>query len=483
MGEAELKQIVKDKKLTGFYANVLHPAARAFEVIERGGVCVDMEKYKLLEADLLAELKQLTTVGIQLMGGRLYAKYMDLSKPGGINLTHPGLLRDLFFSKAGYDLKPLMLTKGGEDGKGPKLPSTALEHLLMFKDHKEAAPFVALMEDFGSTAKTLSTYVYGFQEYIRSDGRLHPSYYLHRGNRDDNEGGTVTGRLSARDPAFQTIPKHTKWGKRIRECFCAPPGYLVLERDYSQGELRVVACIANEANMIAAYLAGMDLHAKTGAAILEISYDEMMVLKKSDKAKYDEARQNAKPANFGYLYGQFPEGFARFAALNYGIVFSVAQAEDIRNKFFGAYPGLVDFHEDSKKRAHDFKKVVSPLGRARNLPLIDSKNYMVMLSAERMAINSPVQSTLADMVCWAAGIEWAMGGYKEAPCFGNVHDASYDYLPEDSWEKHAKRKKDVMENLPFEKVGWHPQLPFPVDCKVGPNMGLLKEVKWTAMAA
>src|SRR6185295_9889753 len=116
--------------------------------------------------------------------------------------------------------------------------------------------------------------VIGFLEHLRSDGRFHPSYFLYVGDRHDkDEGGAKTGRLSCKAPAFQTIPKHTKWAKRIRRCFPAPPGYVVVERDYSQGELRVIACIADETNMIAAYRQGKDLHAKTAGPFRGYDYD------------------------------------------------------------------------------------------------------------------------------------------------------------------------------------------------------------------
>ena len=104
-----------------------------------------------------------------------------------------------------------------------------------------------------SAAKTLSTFVEGFLRYLRPDGRLHPGYMLFHGgfgDDEDDESGTVTGRLSAKEPAFQTLPKKTKWAKRLRECYPAPPGKVVVVIDYRQGELKVVACFAPEPTMI-----------------------------------------------------------------------------------------------------------------------------------------------------------------------------------------------------------------------------------------
>ena len=168
----------------------------------------------------------MTTAARSIIGGRIVAKHNDPDNRGGLNLTKASLLVDFMFSPMGLNLKPQMTTeKSGA-------PSTALEHLMMFKDVPEAAEFVGLLKNYSSAAKTLQTYVYGFQKHIRSDGNFHPTFFLMSNARDDDGGGsgTVTGRLSARDPAFQTIPKHTKWAKKLRRCVPAPP------RDARAGE-------------------------------------------------------------------------------------------------------------------------------------------------------------------------------------------------------------------------------------------------------
>jgi len=473
VSEEMKKLLLKDKKLTDFYVHVLHPSARAFEVIERGGIFIDMEAYNQLEFDLNKEIEALVKEAKGVIGGRLYAKHMNPEVVGGINLKKASLLFDFMFSNTGLGLKPKMFTeKSGE-------PSSTLEHMLMFKDVPEAKPFVDLLDRYGSATKTLSTYVTGFKEHIRSDGKFHPSYFLHAANKreKDEKGGTVTGRLSANSPAIQTVPKHTIWGKRIRRIFNTPPGWLMAEQDYSQGELRVVACIADEATMIQAYREKKDLHVLTGSGIVGMTYDEVIALKETDPDRYDAIRQPGKPANFGLLYGQFPEGFQVYAANNYGVELTLAQATEIREKFFKTYPGLVTYHNTTKAFAHKHGFVRSPLGRIRHLPLINSKNGGIKNGEERKAINSPVQATLSDMMIWAFALEHQQGGFKEAPAFAAIHDAGYSYLPEDNWEKHAIRKQEIMENLPFEKLGWKPQLKFIADTKVGKNMGDLYDLK------
>ena len=474
----EKAELLKDPALTSFYINILHPAARAFEMVERGGILVDREAYRELEADLQKEAAELVYKAKQIVGGRIVAKHADADKVGGMNLTKPSMLEDFMFSPMGLNLKPKMWTAGGKEGTGKKAPSTSLDHMKMFADVPEAAEFVALLSNYSSTSKTLSTYVTGFLKHLRSDGRYHPSYYFFAGNKDEGEGGTNTGRLSCRDPAFQTLPKHTKWAKALRRCFPAPPGYLVMERDYSQGELRVVACIANELNMIEAYRKGMDLHAATSGRFAGYSYEEMMELKKADKDKYDSLRQLGKAGNFGLLYGMGVDGFHAYAMNNYGVKdLTLEGAGQFRNGFFETYPGLVEYHKNYKAMAKQHGQVYSPLGRIRHLPMINSQNQQERALAERQSINAPVQSTLSDLLIWAIAEEHTMGLSAIAPSFGACHDAAYSYLPEDNVDALVQQHIDVMENLPFHKIGWNPQLKFIADAKIGPDMASLKDWK------
>jgi DNA polymerase I-like protein with 3'-5' exonuclease and polymerase domains len=436
------KELLQDPELTRFYVTILHPASRAFEQIEQGGIVVDLPKFKELKADLELEQHRLIKKAHGILGGRIVAKHYDSSRIGGLNLTKASLLKDFMFSPMGLNLKPKLFCEK-DDKEGNKVPSTALEHLEMFADHPDAKDFVQLIAEYGSVTKTYTTYVVGFMEHIRSDGRMHPTYFLFAGNRDEGEGGAVTGRLSAVDPAFQcmvgetevltdhgyerldkivalygggrkvkthtgewksvigvykngvqevfrittdsgkqitctenhpvltdsgwvktsdlsvgcgilthrkirakseqeefqkeqvicieclgyretfdltikdshsfiangivvhnTLPKHTTWAKRIRQCYTAPPGYVVLERDYGQGELRVIACLANCLPMIEVYKQNKDLHVKTAAGAAKMSYEEVKALEITNLPLYEEIRQKGKAGNFGLAITQ-----------------------------------------------------------------------------------------------------------------------------------------------------------------------------------
>jgi DNA polymerase I-like protein with 3'-5' exonuclease and polymerase domains len=479
--KAMTAELLADPAATAFYVNILHPAARAFEEVEQGGVLVDMDAYKELEADLLSDMTTHVKKAKAMMGGRLCIKHHDPKQELGLNLTKASLLKDFMFSPMGLNLKPKMMTeKSGE-------PSTAMEHLLMFEDDPAAKEFVSIIKAYASASKTMSTYVRGFQKHIRSDGKFHPSYWFFVGKKDEDEGGTNTGRLSCKDPAFQTIPKHTAWGKRIRRCFPAPPGYVVCERDYSQGELKVIACVANEENMIQAYLQDMDLHSLTAGPFRGYEYEDMMAMKAMEDTNpelfhlFEEIRQLGKAGNFGLIYGMGADGFYDYAINNYGVKnFFRSDADKFRTGFFLRYPQLPDYHDEYKKFARKNGFVRSPLGRVRHLPLINSPMQDIRAKAERQAINAPIQGTLSDMLLWSAAIAQANGWTEVCPAFGAIHDALYNYIPEDNVEMYVKRELDSMQNLPFHKVGWKPRLVFTADAKIGKNMADLKKLKLAA---
>lgn len=480
VSEVMKRDLLADPQLTAFYVNILHPAARAFERLERSGVLVDQQKMDALEADLNTEALKLVHRAKQIYGGRLVAKHADDEKAGGMNITKASLITEFMFSKSGLNLTPIDFTPK-PDKYGNKKPSTSMDHILKFKDVPEAQELVSLLKDYGSLTKTLSTYVVGFRKHLRSDGRFHPSFWFFAGDKDEGEGGTNTGRLSCKDPAIQTVPVHTVWAQRILECYIAPPGYVIGGRDYSQGELRVIACIAGEPTMIEAYRQGMDLHLITAAKVSGRTYDEMLALKKVDKHLFSELRSMAKPLNFGLIYLISPSGLQMYAELSYGVKFSLSQAQEYYDQFFDLYPGISAYHEFQKKWVKKHKSVRSPLGRIRHLPLIDSPRKDIRAQQERRSVNAPTQSTLSDMMLWSfAECEVQMSeAYDQGwiQPFSAIHDAGYDYLLEDKAEELIKQQVEIMENLPFHKVGWSPSLTFKADAKLGPNMGDMEELK------
>ncbi len=289
-----------------------------------------------------------------------------------------------------------------------------------------------------------------------------------------------TGRLAFKGPAMQTNPKHTVWAPILRKGYPAPPGYVFVQWDYSQGELRVMACVANETTMIQAYKNGIDMHLKTGAELNGYTLKEATKMFNSDdpalKAKAGKIRQGGKAGNFGLIYGISPEGYVIYAQSTYEVIITLAEASFQQEAFFDLYPGVVDYHNEYKAMAHAGRFVQSPLGRVRHLPLINSSNFGVRNQAQRQAINSPIQSTLSDMTCLAFAEFKKKHGYNQECLFCLMtHDSLGAYVLEDRVDYWIPEVKEIMENLPLtEYFGWKPQLEFVVDAEMGETLADLK---------
>ena len=273
-----------------------------------------------------------------------------------------------------------------------------------------------------------------------------------------------------------TVPKHSYWGKRLRECIVAPDGHVIVARDYSQGELKVAACWAGEQKMLQAYLNKIDLHVLTAATVNSMTYEEAMHLKGVDEAAFKMLRQNGKAGNFGLIYGMQAYGFMMYAEAVYGVKLTLEQAEAMRDAFFNLYPGLPYWHDRQIIEAQTNGTVRSPLGRLRHLPNINSPIKAVRKKAQNQAINSPIQATLVDMMWWSMAIIEEERPALLTPC-GQIHDQGLWYVPEDEVDDALLYSGQVMEDLPFEKsFGWKPELKFTTDAEVGLNLAELAEV-------
>jgi len=273
-----------------------------------------------------------------------------------------------------------------------------------------------------------------------------------------------------------TVPKHSYWGKRLRECIIAPKGKLICAVDYSQGELKVAACWGQEQQMITAYKNGVDLHALTAATTNAMTYEEAMNLKKMDRPAYEQLRQRGKAGNFGLLYGMGAYGFMMYADAVYGVKVEIEEAEAMRDAFFDLYPGLKAWHSRQIMEAQQTGMVRSPLGRTRRLHNIYSPIKKTRSTSERQAINSPIQGTLVDMMWWSMGLIEEQQPDLLVP-FAQIHDQGLWYVDENDPMKALGFAVETMENLPFkEKFDWEPELQFTVDGELGLNLAGLEKV-------
>lgn len=488
-------QLVKDAALARFYTKLLHRANRAFERVENRGVLVDLEAYRKLADELGTKDGDTGYIAdkrrefLELLPPRVLAKYRDNPSP-----TRPNLISDAFFdassswtggSKAGLRLKPIKWIANVDRKTQLPVPSTSSKHLARFWHVEKARPLIQCLADYNAACKTRDTYVDGFLEHLKPDSRFHPFYFLFKGVLDDNdeEGGANTGRTSCKNPAWQTLPKHTKWAKKLRACYPAPPGHVILSWDFSQGELRIAACLANERTMLDAYTRGLDLHVLTAARLSGLSYEDMLLLGKTDPARYDALRSRAKAGNFGLLYGMGVEGFIEYARNAYGVVLTYNEAETIRDTFFATYTGLEPWYQVQHQLAERYGMVRSPLGRVRHLPMIYSRDRATRSKAYRQAVNSVVQGTLSDLCLWA--IAEVEEQHPEAEIIiGMTHDNILGYAPIEQAPFWAREVKRVMETLPItETFGWKPQIAFPVDCEMSTTtMAELKKFAPEALA-
>jgi DNA polymerase-1 len=236
-------------------------------------------------------------------------------------------------------------------------------------------PVVDQILEYRELAKLSSTYVEALPAQVNPQTRrVHTSY---------NQTGSVTGRLASTDPNLQNIPTRTELGRKIRRAFLADPGWLLLSVDYSQIELRIVAHMANDKAMLAAFHAGQDIHAATAAAILNIPLAEVT----------KDQRRHAKAINFGLIYGMSAFGLSRSTDL------TLAEAENFVSAYFKQFPGVKAYLDDLRKKATSQGYVETMLGRRRYFPnLRNQMNPNLRNREEREAINAPIQGTAADIM-------------------------------------------------------------------------------------
>jgi DNA polymerase-1 len=299
----------------------------------------------------------------------------------------------------------------------------------------------------------------------KTDGRsrIHTNYKLF---------GTVTGRLSSEKPNLQQVPREGT----MRTCFGAPPGYLFLEADYSQVELRIAAMLAHETTLLRIFATGGDPHLTTAAEISGLTPQQVL---ESDAAGGTEHRKKAKPVNFGFLYGMGEPKFITYARDNYGVVVSEEDAHEYREKYFRLYPKLLNWHDRQRRLVRRYGRVHSPIGRVRHLPDVFSGDKGVAAEAERQAINSPVQSLASDMMIMAMIRLSGMLRRPQALIVATVHDMIGFQIREDYIEEATPLIRSTMQDMrPLKKLfGANITVPIEVEIKVGTHWGAGKVVK------
>ena len=437
--------VVKDK-LCKFFQKIVMPAEKAITNIEYRGVVVDVQQYESLEKKFTQRIKDTTLKMYNMLPKYIQNRHqMDFNKPG--------IIRDYLFSRNGLGLEPLMRT--GKT-KEPACSANHYDMLLKAYDSEDLRIFLVSLKEYSGLYKALSTYILGFKGFIRSDGKFHPQYNLFK----SYDGGTVTGRLSATNPGYQTIVKHGPLAVELRSPFVPPEGCSIIKLDYSQGELRLVADASGEKKMLDAFNSGEDLHKITACATSGVSDEQYNAMTPKEQA---ELRFGGKAGNFGLIYLMSAKGFQAYARTTFGVEMSMKDAEKYHANFFKLYPTVRDWQGDCINYARTHKKIVSKLGRERHLTMINNEDFMTRVKQERQSVNSGIQSCLSDMMLWAVATLYQE--YPDLWCFGLTHDEAQFYVPTDDVLLWKGIIGEIMENLPFHEFGWNPKVKFNVDAE------------------
>ena len=344
--EPKLKEVGADR----LFHDIEMPLIPVLADMERNGVCIDTES--------LAETSKAFTQRMNDIEQQIYALAGEQ-----FNISSPKQVGDILFSKLKIVEKPKK-TKTGQF-------VTSEEVLQTLKGKHE---IVEKILDYRGLRKLLSTYIDTLPQLINPKTQhIHTSF---------NQTVTATGRLSSSDPNLQNIPVRGEDGKEIRKAFIPEPGSLFFSADYSQIELRVMAHLSGDENMIDAFIHGHDIHAATAANIYKVGIDEVT----------GDQRRKAKRANFGIIYGITVFGLAERLEIDR------AEARELINGYFETFPKVREYMEQAKETARQKGYVETFFHRRRYLPDINSRNATVRGFAERNAINAPIQGSAADII-------------------------------------------------------------------------------------
>jgi uracil-DNA glycosylase family 4 len=472
-------------RLKFLYKKLVRPVDTLLTKVELRGWPVD----EAVAVQVEEELGDKAVMTERAMVARL--KDEGVSNPEEINFASTQQIGELIFEKLGLPMhedKTIALTETGAKGTG----NEAIFHL---KWH----PFVEKLLEWRGYNKALNTYVRPMLSAARGRGRLTTSYKAH---------GTVTGRTASgkEQPGaaglnLQNIPQDKpgqEWG--IRRIIRCRPGWVIIEADFSQIELRIAGHLSQDPLLLWAYRNGQDIHSIRAAKMLGLENENWKYLPLDEKypaimgaykhlleidpKKAKTARGDAKPVNFGFLYGMYPKSFLQYALLNYGVTFSFAQARAIRDEYFADHSGLPKWYRKQEYFAREHGYVENLIGRRRRLPNMglnpdssrDAKTkYM---DAQRMAINSPVQSFGSDLKLMAcleidANLDPARGFL-----IGEVHDSILAEVKEDYVQEAATIMVQIMRwPALLNDFGVSLSVPIDAEAKFGISLGEAEEIK------
>lgn len=415
-------RLQQNKTLLSVYENIEEPLIQVIARMEQAGVLIDGEKLRKQSADFAKQLVELEEKAFQLSGV-------------SFNINSPKQLQEILFVKMGLPVLE----------KTPTGQASTSESVLQELAHDYPLPKIIL--EYRSISKLKSTYTDALPLQINPHtGRVHTSYH---------QAGAATGRLSSSNPNLQNIPTRTEAGQQIRQAFIAPKGYVLLDADYSQIELRIMAHLSADEGLCSAFAAGIDIHRATAAEVFGVKPDAVTALQ----------RRHAKAINFGLIYGMSSYGLARQLDVDN------TTAKGYMDLYFERYPGVLRYMERTRVLAREQGYVETIWGRRLYLPDIQSKNKGLQRAAERAAINAPMQGSAADIIKQAMiRIDEAIREqHIHARMIMQVHDELVLEVREDHLDLARTSLRTAMEGVAQLRV------PLIVDMGYGANWGVAHE--------
>ena len=411
---ARMKAEITENGEDDLYNNIEFPLAQVLADMTRTGILVDREGIEAFGVQLRQELDQVLT-RIEMEAGT-----------SDFNPNSPKQLGTLLFDTMG-------LPHGKKTKNGWSTDAETLEKL-------RDIPLVEDILQYRACQKLNSTYVEGLLKVIGEDGRIHTRF---------NQTEARTGRLSSDNPNLQNIPIRTEMGSKLRAYFVAKPGCVLVDADYSQIELRILAHVTGDAHMQEAFLSGADIHRSTAAKIYNIRPEDVT----------PRLRSSAKAINFGIMYGKGAYSLSK------DIGVSVKEAEAFLQTYLATFPNIDGYMEKTIADARQCGYVSTLFGRRRALPELNSNNHNIRASGERMARNTPIQGTAADVIKLAMVRVWRRlrDEKMESRLILTVHDELIVEAPEAEAEKAAQILREEMEGCV------HYAVPLSTDVHTGKN--------------
>jgi DNA polymerase-1 len=412
-----LEKELRENKLEQLFNEIESPLIYVLADMEWAGVRLDLEALEQLAEEYRKEMNQIEKEIIEMAGIEF-------------NINSPKQIGEILFDKMKIIDNPKKTKTGQYSTSENELEKLRSKH-----------PIIEKILEQRSLKKLLSTYIEAFPQLINpKTGKIHTSF---------NQTATATGRLSSSNPNLQNIPIRNERGKEIRKVFIPDKGCTFLSADYSQIELRIMAHLSKDKNMIEAFNKGQDIHAATASKIFKIPLEEVT----------PDMRRKAKTANFGIIYGITPYGLSQRLGI------SRSDAKKLIEEYFTTFSGVKRYMDESIAKAREQGYVETIFGRKRFLPDINSQNAIVRGYAERNAINTPIQGSAADIIKVAMNKIYKRlsdGGYKSKMIL-QVHD-------ELDFNVHMNELDEVKNIVVYEMENAYPLIvPLKTDCNHGAN--------------